>query len=242
MVTAYSLFPREYDESTIDLLRALPVSRSQIFMAKVLAGWLVLVVLHLLSYSIDAVLLTSNPESMGGKFYFQTWSTLLWRDCIFVFIVLSHGVLLSWFRTLGLIIYFIYLLLLILAETYLGTSGNWSIFSLLSNEYFGSDLKVNTRAILLHTGVAMLTLFLAYLLWNRTDSGGATRPKSTRSFRFLQVALGVLGFLLLSGVAILKWWQQNIIGLSIMPIRRVSLVICCNMQSPICRRWQVLLV
>jgi len=57
MVTAYSLFPREYDESTIDLLRALPISRSHIFIAKVLAGWLVLIALHVISYSMDAALL-----------------------------------------------------------------------------------------------------------------------------------------------------------------------------------------
>jgi len=109
-------------------------------------------------------------------------------------------VLLSWFRTLGLILYFIYLLLLVLAETYLGTSGDWNIFTLLSNEYFGSELQVNSRALWLHSGVALLILLFAYRLWNRTDSGGATRPKVTRSFRFLQIVAGVLGFFVLAAL------------------------------------------
>ena len=42
LVTAWSLFPREHDDSTIDFLRALPVSRARVFAAKVLAAMLLL--------------------------------------------------------------------------------------------------------------------------------------------------------------------------------------------------------
>jgi ABC-type transport system involved in cytochrome c biogenesis permease component len=204
LVTAYSLFPREHDEATIDLLRALPVSRASIFIAKVLAAWLLLVVLNVLSYGFDAFLLASNPESIGGRFYSQVWFTLLWRDCLFVFIILSHGVLLSWFRTLGLILYFLYLLILVLAETYLGTSGDWSVFTLLSNEYNGSELIVNSRALTIHSIVAIFVLFLSYRLWNRTESGGTGEKKGSRSFRFVQIVSAVIGFLILSGLLVFQ--------------------------------------
>ena len=200
LVTAYSLFPREHDDSTIDLLRALPVSRVSIFLAKVLAAWLLLALLNVLSYGIDVLLLSSNPESIGGIFYKQVWFTLLWRDCLFIFIIITHGVLLSWFRTLGLILYFLYLLGLVLAETYLGTSGDWSVFKLLSNEYIGSTLIVNSRGLFIHTVAAIFILFVAYRLWNRTESGGVERKKASRSFRFLQIASAVVGFLMLSAV------------------------------------------
>ena len=199
LVTAYSLFPREHDESTIDLLRALPVSRKSIFIAKVFAAWLILVGFNFVSYGLDVLLLASNPESMGGKFYPQVWLTLLLRDCLFIFIILCHGVLLSWFRTLGLIIYFIYLLLLVLAESYLGTSGDWSVFALLANEYRGSTLLVNTQGLLIHTVVAFGLLLLAYRLWDKTESGNTNSRSVSRSLRFVQVVIGVFGVLSLSG-------------------------------------------
>ena len=122
-VTAYSLFPREHDDSTIDFLRALPLSRGRIFVAKVLAGWLLLCGVNVLSYGIDAVLLASNPESLGGRFLGQVWWTLLWRDCAFAFVILSHGVLLSWFRTTGLVVYALYVLLLMWYESTQGSAG-----------------------------------------------------------------------------------------------------------------------
>lgn len=199
LVTAYSLFPREHDEGTIDLLRSLPVSRKSIFIAKVLSAWLLLVGFNALSYSLDVLLLSSNPESMGGRFYPQVWFTLLWRDSLFLFIILSHGVLLSWFRTLGLILYFIYLLLLVLAESYLGTSGHWSVFTLLANEYHGSDLIVNSKGLLIHAVVAVFILVFAYRLWDRTESGKTNQKTASRSYRFVQFVGGLLGFILLAG-------------------------------------------
>lgn len=204
LVTAYSLFPREHDEATIDLLRSLPVSRVSIFTAKVLAGWLLLVALNVLSYSVDALLLATNPESIGGKFYPQVWFTLLWRDCLFIFIIMSHGILLSWFRTVGLVIYFLYLSALVLAETYFGTSGNWSVFTLMSNEYDGSDLVVNSRALVIHSIVAIFILLSSYRLWNRTESGGVGSKKSSRSFRFVQLVFSTIGFLVLSGLLVFQ--------------------------------------
>ena len=198
LVTAYSLFPREHDDSTIDFLRALPVGRGSVFIAKVMAAWLLLCLINVLGYGLDAIILSLNPESIGGRFYPQVWGTLLWRDCLVAFIILSHGVLLSWFRTLGLVIYGIYLLLLMWAESALGVSGNWSVFTLLNNEYDGSELIVNTRGLIIHTGVALICLFIAYQLWNRTESsvsGGKPRKRATKVF---QVMLSIAGFAILA--------------------------------------------
>lgn len=200
LVTAYSLLPREHDDATIDFLRALPVSNRAIFMAKVIAAWLLLCGINLLGYSIDAFVLSANPGSIDGTFYPQVWATLLWRDCLFAFIILSHGILLSWFRIVGLVIYAIYLLALMWAESRLGTSGVWSIFSLLSNEYNGSDLVVNSRALMIHTGASMFMLLVAYRLWSRTESSVTGAPRSTRGVRFFQGALTFLGFGVLASV------------------------------------------
>lgn len=200
LVTAYSLFPREHDEGTIDFLRALPVSRAALYMAKVLAAWIVLCTLSALSYGFDALLLATNPESIGGRFYGQVWATLLWRDCLFSLIILSHGIVLSWFRTLGLVLYAIYLLILMWVESYLGTSGVWSIFSLLSNEYSGSHLLVNTRALIIHSAIAAVLLFIGYRLWNGTEASTLGLRSSRRLARYMQVVISVGVFLLFAVV------------------------------------------
>ncbi|MFK7994040.1 MAG: ABC transporter permease [Granulosicoccus sp.] len=204
LVTAYSLFPREHDDATIDFLRALPVTHRSVFLAKVLAAWGLLCLINLLSYSIDAAMLATNPESIGGRFYSQVWLTLLWRDCLVAFIILSHGILLSWFRTVGLVIYTIYLLLLMWAESALGTSGVWSIFTLLTNEYDGSNLIVNTRALSIHTGIAVAMLFVAYLLWSRTESSVSGGKPQTRGLKVFRALLSVTGFLILAAILVYR--------------------------------------
>ena len=204
LVTAYSLFPREHDDATIDFLRALPVSRPAIFVSKVLAAWILLCCINVLGYVIDAAMLQANPESMGGIFYPQVWTTLLWRDCLMAFILLSHGILLSWFRTVGLLIYAIYLLLLMWAESVFGTSGVWSIFTLMSNEYDGSKLIVNDRALTIHTIVAVGILFVAYLLWNRTESSVSGGKPRTRGLKVLRTLLGIAGFVVLAAILVYR--------------------------------------
>jgi len=204
LVTAYSLFPREHDDATIDFLRALPITARSVFLAKVITGWALLVAINVLSYGLDALLLATNPESIGGKFYPQVWGTLLWRDCLLAFIVLSHGVLLSWFRTVGLVVYAIYLLLLMWAESALGTSGVWSIFTLHTNEYDGSDLIVNSRALLLHTLAAIGILFVAYLLWSRTESSVAGGKPRGRGMRVFSGLLSVAGFVMLALILVYR--------------------------------------
>jgi len=204
LVTAYSLFPREHDDATIDFLRALPVTRRSVFIAKVLAAWGLLCAINLLSYGIDAAMLAINPESIGGRFYGQTWATLLWRDCVVAFIILSHGVLLSWFRTVGLVVYAIYLLVIMWAESALGTSGVWSIFTLLSNEYDGSNLIVDRQALAIHSAIAIVMLFVAYLLWSKTESSVSGGQPGTRGLKIFRGILSVCGFLMLAAILVYR--------------------------------------
>lgn len=204
LVTAYSLFPREYDDATIDFLRALPVSRSMIFIGKVLAAWVLLCLINIIAYGVDYWLLSANPESIGGRFYPQVWTTLLWRDCLVAFIFISHGVLLSWFRTLGLLIYAIYLLGILWAESVLGTSGLWSVFTLLANEYDGSTLLVNAKALSIHTAIALGFLLVAGRLWSTTESSASGGKKSTLGMTIFRVVLSLSGFVLLAGVLVYR--------------------------------------
>ena len=206
LITAYALFPREHDESTIDFLRALPVARSRVFLVKVLAAWLLLVGVNLTSYGIDAALLATNPESLGGRFLGQVWWTLLWRDCVFAFVILAHGVVLSWFRTVGLVAYALYVVALLWLESTVGTAGLWSVFGVLANDYDGQRLVVDARAIGVHVVVAIGLLFAGYRLWSRTPSaaaGGGT-PSRGRGGRWLRGAAAVAGFGALAVAALVR--------------------------------------
>jgi len=205
LVTAYSLFPREHDDSTVDFLRALPVSRRAIFIAKFLAALILLVGLNFLGYGTDYLLLKLNPQTISGRFYPDVWANLLLRDCLFAFVILSHGILLSWFRTLGLIFYGIYFLLLMLFESSVGSAGVISVFQFMTNEFHGSTLILNYKAIGVHLAVAVVFLFLAYQLWNRSDSartGGKVHKRSTRIWQslgsvvaFLIIVVTILGMI-----------------------------------------------
>jgi len=86
----------------------------------------------------------------------------------------------------------------------LGTSGVWSIFTLLSNEYDGSDLIVNSRGLMIHTGVALAMLFVAYLLWSRTESSVSGGKQRTRGLKLFRGLLSLAGFLILASVLVYR--------------------------------------
>ena len=211
LITAYALFPREHDESTIDFLRALPIRRWRVYASKVLAAWLLLVGINVASYSLDAALLATNPESLGGRFLGQVWWTLLWRDCVFAFVILAHGIVLSWFRAVGLVVYALYVTSLLYLENVSGSAGLWSVFGILANDYEGQRLVVDARAIGVHVTVACLLLLLGYRLWSRTPSAvaGGAAPERGRGGRWLRGAGVALGFVLLAGVSLYRVGEET---------------------------------
>ena len=142
MLAAYSLFPREFDEGTIDFVRSLPVSRGQIFFAKVLAAWLLICALIAIESLITSTLLTFNTQTITGKKYWANDLIFFVRNCLFALVIVSHGVFISWFRTVGLIIYTAYLVGLIWLEQSLGVSGPYNIFRFFNNEYDGQRLLI----------------------------------------------------------------------------------------------------
>jgi len=204
LVTAWSLFPREIDDSTIDFLRALPVSRLQVFVAKYLAAVALISGLVVFSYSIDALLLAWNPESMGGVFYTQVFFTLLWRDIVFSAVIVAHGVLISWFRVTGLVVYVIYLLAVAWLESRAGGAGVFSVLSMLSNEYYGSRLVVNVEAIVVHVLAAFCMLVIAHLLWSKTASARSGGKQRTRVGSFWRALVPIAAFLGL-GAGLATW-------------------------------------
>jgi len=198
LIAAYSLFPREFDESTIDFLRSLPIGRSTVFISKVVAVWLLLVVLLLLDRAIQTLLLTANAQTLTGRSYPQIDFTFLLRDILFALVIASHGVFLSWFRTTGLILYAAYLVALIWLEQVQGTSGVYNIFRFFNNEYHGQSLRLDWSVIQFHLFVALLLLIVSFFLWTRTDSK-PRNPGGSKWSKVLPVLFSVLGFIVVAG-------------------------------------------
>jgi len=175
MIAAYSLFPREYDDSTIDFLRSLPIARSNIFIAKVAAAWILLCLLLLLERILQFTLLSFNTQSITGARYLHNDLLFLIRDCLFAFVVVAHGVVISWFRTVGLIIYSAYLIALLWLEATnnqagVGQTSMFNILSFFNNEYDGSTLLIDWTAIGVQVAVAVALLLIGHALWTNTDS------------------------------------------------------------------------
>jgi ABC-type transport system involved in multi-copper enzyme maturation permease subunit len=199
LIAAYNLFPREYDDSTIDFLRSLPVKLPKLFWSKIFAAWVMLFGLISLDHMIQAGLLSLNTQSLTGKSYWQVDFALLLRNVLFAVVVISHGVFLSWFRTVGLLIYCAYLIALIWLENQFGFSGIYNVLGFFDNEYSGQQLILNWAVIGFHLCVAFILYFVSYFLWTNTDSKPRA-PGTSKASKILPILGVVFSFLLVIGV------------------------------------------
>lgn len=213
LVTAYSLYPREIDERTIDFLHALPLKKSAIFYGKFFAAFFLICFLLLIGYGVNQIVLMFNPESMSGKSYLLLDGSLFVRDCIFAFVVLAHGVFLSRFRTVGLILYAVYLALLRWLETVFEGVEWFSVFEIFNIDYAGDRFTFSYDAIVMHVAVAMVLLVVSCNMWSRAKGKSQEQSSSKKSHKFLRVAASVLGFafmaMLLVGQVMQSTFQQE---------------------------------
>lgn len=194
MIASYSLFPREFDEQTIDFVRSLPVSRGQIFLAKILAAVFLLWLLNIIEGAIQAVLLAFNTQTITGTKYWVNDGFFLVRECLFAFVIVAHGVFISWFRTIGLVIYCFYLFGLIWLEQSLGVAGWYNLFRFFNNEYDGQRIILDWPVISMQVVVAIILLLASFQLWTRTDSKPRT-PGTSKVSRALPTLLSIMAFI-----------------------------------------------
>jgi len=203
LVVAYALFPIEHDESTIDFLHALPVSRSCIYLAKVLAGFILLSSLFILDHVISLVLLATNPQSIDGRFYPEFFFKQVFIELVFVFVVLSYGVVLSWFRWFGLVVCFLYFVILVSLELKFGDVGLISIMSVLQIDISGQSMKLVWKNILVHLGISIVVLYVGYFLWSR-DHRVKDMHSQPKSRRWVMLIGGVILYLSASAALIFE--------------------------------------
>lgn len=201
LIAAYSLFPREHDEKTIEFLYALPLQRRYIFFAKVFAAWTVLMFGIILEMLAGAVFQMLNPQSFSGEQW--RWGlalqiTLL--DAFFCAVILTHGLLISFLRRLGLLVYLVAALAVALIKKHYPSKAFLDPNELLALDYQGTTLVIPWFPLLFHGLAGLVAAGLAYALW----MGAA--EKGTRIYARIQsrlpgrMALGCMSVLIFGSI------------------------------------------
>ncbi len=200
LIAAYSLFPREHDEKTIELLYALPIRRRGIFAAKALAAWTVLVLGVVLDQLAGAVFQGLNPQSFGGEQWrFGLAIRIVLLDGFFYAAVLMHGVLISFLRRFGLLVYALAVFAVVQIKRFAPGHAYLDPTELLELEFRGSELLLPWPGLLFHAAVAAAAGGLAYALWmGRAEE---VTPVYTRLQSHLagRLALGCVPAILIAG-------------------------------------------
>ena len=204
LVAAYNAFPREHDEGTIELLYALPIRRPGIFFAKALAAWTVLVTGLLLDQVAGATLQAANPQSFTG----EQWRLGLAAQVTFIngfyfAVVLCHGLLISFLRRFGLLVYAMAYVALSLVKKYSPGSAWLDPNELLIFEYHGTELLVPWSDLGFHGAVALAAAGLAYALWMGPAEVATPFFARLRSHVAGRLALGCVPLAMVLGV--LAW-------------------------------------
>jgi len=198
LLIGWNLFPRDSDDGTLAHLQSLAVSRRQIYCSKILAGLTLVIALFAISALLTALAVAANPQSISGQLYQLEWQHLL-RHCLFGVIVISHAVLLSALRLVGLILYGAYFALVSWLESALGRDiGAWNLLNLLSVDFYGSVLLTNWTFFYIHGGIALLCFVVGYFLWMR-DTANQTARTSQFDSPWIVVPIMMLLFVGLVG-------------------------------------------
>ena len=193
LIIAYGLFTNEYESRSIDYLRSLPLSPQVIFFSKVLAGWLFLCVLIAFEHVIQYLLMLTNSQSLTGKWYYQIDFSFFYRECLFAFVILCHGVFISWFKVLGLMVYSGYLVAVLTLETQFSISKNYNVLRFYHNEFYGQQLIIDWEIVGLHLFIATVLLIVSYFLWRNRDSVQFV-SRSGKLRKVISIVMTILAF------------------------------------------------
>ena len=171
---AYGLLPGEHDQKTIEFLYTLPVRRRTLFLVKYATGAGILVMLDVLGTVQSVSRQVLNPGSFERTFLRPPQLLLsLAADLALPFVFVAYGMLLSFFRRLGWVLFMLAWLALELAERIHPALRILSVKALLDVEHHGLRPLINWRAWQIHGAMAALALWLAARLWLDRQEGFA---------------------------------------------------------------------
>jgi hypothetical protein len=163
---AYAAFPREHDEKTIEMLYALPVRRSGIFFAKVLAGMITLGGVAFMGQCTNYVLQVLNPNSIDGhQFHVALVLRVATLHAVVACVLYLHGLFASIFRMFGVLPYTLIFFALLLVQELVPSLAWLNPAAIVTFEYVGETLVVPWWPIAVHAGVGLFVGAIAYAGW-----------------------------------------------------------------------------
>ena len=191
---AYGLLPGEHDQKTIEFLYTLPIRRRTLFLVKYATGVGLLMALDV-SGTLQIILRHAlNPGSFQRTFLRPAQIGLsLSADLLLPFVYLAYGMLLSFFRRLGWVLFMLTGLALELAERIHPALHILSVKALYEVEHHGTRPLVHWRAWQLHAGMGGLALLLAARLWlRRQESFAAVYDRLRNGGKLLRLGMALV--------------------------------------------------
>ena len=167
LMTSFSLFPREYDDRTIEYLYSLPISRNAVFFSKFIVALSILYGAMLLGCLADYLLQLFNKQPFSGtQFNLRTAVTGYFLMSAFIFIMMSYGVLLSFFRRFGILILGLFWIMISTFKDRFPFFEYLNIFNIVKMDYHGQTLLIPWKLLFFNIGMGSVCLLMAGFLWN----------------------------------------------------------------------------
>lgn len=173
IIVGYSLFPREYEEKTIDFLHSLPITRGQVFLAKWLAGAALVTIVCLAQEVTYAFLQLFDGDSLtASSFRWENSGKLLLLGSATALEGLSHGLLLSFGRHFGFLLLGFAAWVVSRLEDHFVTLEYLSPLSVAKPVFYGEDLVIPWTPLLWHSILSLIALLLSFRLWSKSGHQG----------------------------------------------------------------------
>ena len=211
LVIAYNLLPGEHDQRTIEFLYTLPLRRRTVFLAKYLVGVAVLVIPDVAGSLVYQLHHRMSASSFGRQLYPLRFTGIeVALETGLAFIVVAYGMLFSFFRRLGWILFFLLWLTLEVAERIYPPFRLLNVRAMLDVDHRGLTPLLDGRAWLLHGVMAAGSLAVAARLWLGDAAGFAgfyDRLRQQVGLRRVGVGLGLLAATLASAALMAVWTE-----------------------------------
>ncbi len=187
----FSLYPREYEERSIDFLHTLPVTRGQIFFCKWLAAELMVASVLTLNQLGAFLLQSANTTALESTQFSVVTACKLWGlEFALASMAVAHGLLFSFGRQYGL---------LLMALVAWGISHIVSLrpelwvlspVRLAHPEFHGRSLLIPWQGLFIQSAGMLACLGLAFWLWSRRGHQLTRAFFEVRDTRWKRVGCG----------------------------------------------------
>lgn len=183
LALASGLLIREYDESTMEFLDSLPVSRSRVFAVKIAAAVLVLLVLTVLDAATTLLFHTFSRTSLDRSYHLGFWMTAVGMRMCQAMVILSLGLACSFLRRFGWLLIGLLFWAYILVREVMPSIAVLDVLALSQPQIVGEEWIVPQRLLAVQAAlgaVLMLTAYVLFLGWGDALMRGFHRLTQTR--------------------------------------------------------------